>query len=177
MQNRGQLIFGGIIVLLGVVLLIGSIFKIPFGAVCWPIALILLGVFLLVRPRLAGGNLPVNFILIGDHRKRGTWQVAPEEVWTGIGDVEFDFTQAEIPAGETRLRCYGFIGDIKLRVPAAVGVSVSSMGMITDLNFLGDKQDYIFSPAAVASEGYETAERKIHLETIYFIEGIKVKPA
>ena len=172
MQNRGQLISGGIIILLGVLLLIGNIFKIDIGALCWPTALILLGVWLLARPRL-----PVNFILLGNYRKHGAWQVAPEDVYTGLGDVEFDFSEAEIPAGETRLRAYGFIGDIKMKVPAGVGVSVSAIGFITDLNFFGQKSSHFFDPITASSAGYETAERKIHLEAGYFIESVKIKAA
>jgi lia operon protein LiaF len=177
MQNRGQLIFGGIIILLGVMFLIGNIFKIDIGALCFPTGLILLGAWLLLRPRLTGTKLPVNLILLGDYRKRGAWQVDTEEIWTGIGDVDLDYSQAEIPAGETQLRCFGFIGDIKLRVPAGVGVSVSAIGFITDLNFFGKKSSNFFNPISLSTEGYETAERKIHLETGYFIEGVKIKPA
>ena len=175
MRNRNQLIFGSIIVLFGILLLIGNVFHIDIGALCWPIGLILLGAWLLLRPKIAPSGAPVTFILLGDARRRGAWKVAPEEFWTGICDVDLDFTQAEIPPGETAFRLYGFIGDIKVEAPAGVGISISSMAFITNAKFLGKHQESFFNPVALSTEGYESAERKIHLETLSFISDIKVR--
>lgn len=175
MRNRSQLIFGSIILFFGLLLLIGNVFHIDIGALCWPIGLILVGVWLLLRPKMVSSGAPVNVILIGDSRRKGAWNVSQEEFWTGIGDIDLDFTQAEIPPGETSYRCYGFIGDIKMEVPPGVGVSISSMAFITNAKFQGKHQESFVNPVNLSSEGYESAERKIHLEALYFIADVKVR--
>jgi lia operon protein LiaF len=110
-------------------------------------------------------------------RRKGTWQVKNEEIWTFLGDVFLDLTGAEIPGGETVYRIYGFIGDVDLIVPQGVGVSVSSAGFINDVKILGHKRSSIVFPIDFASEDYETAERKIRLDVAFFISDVKAKPA
>lgn len=175
MRNRNQLILGSLIVIFGILLLLSNVFRIDFGAFCWPIGLIILGVWLLLRPRMVPSGMPVNFVLIGETQRRGAWKAVNEEIYTGIGDVDLDLTTADIPLGETQIRCLGFIGDVKVTVPAGVGISVSSTGFISTVKYLGHKQDSFLAPVTVTSEGYETAERKVHVEALYFIADVKVR--
>ncbi|HEX6303986.1 MAG TPA: hypothetical protein VFZ76_07335, partial [Anaerolineales bacterium] len=100
MRNRGQLILGGFLLFLGLVSLLSVIFNVDLGAFCWPIGLILVGVWLLVRPRYTRTESDTFIRPIGDLHRRGTWQVADQEIWIIIGDTDLDFTEAIIPTGE-----------------------------------------------------------------------------
>ncbi|HEX2980275.1 MAG TPA: cell wall-active antibiotics response protein LiaF [Anaerolineaceae bacterium] len=172
-RNRGQLIFGGILVLLGVLFLISTVFRIDFGVICWPVFLIGLGVWLLVRPKLRHDGAPVTLKLIGDVRRRGFWPVLSEEFWIGVGDVDLDFSQAELPSGEAVFRIYTLIGDVHLYLPPDAGLNVHAMAFIGDARILGYRETGILAPVDFTSPGYDTAERRIRIEVFGFIGDVK----
>jgi hypothetical protein len=43
------------------------------------------------------------------------------EFWLFFGDVKLDFTQAQLPPGETHIRINGLIGDVDVIAPTDVG--------------------------------------------------------
>lgn len=175
MRNQGQLILGVLVITIGAVFLIGNILDVNVWTFCWPVGLIGLGVWLLVRPRMVGSDTAVRQKLIGDVRIRGDWQVADEEFWVGIGDVRLDMTDAEIPLGETRIRTFGFVGDITLRVPQDVGVSVSTSAFISEVKGLGKKRESFLTPIKAESDNYKTAERKINVDAAFFVGDVKIR--
>jgi hypothetical protein len=95
MGTRGQIIFGLFLVFLGVVYILGITFNIDTGALCWPAILILVGVWLLARPKFEREGTKI--ILIGDFRRKGAWNVTATDVWLGIDDVRLNFSETEIP--------------------------------------------------------------------------------
>ncbi len=175
MRNSGVLFFGGVLILIGVLILAGTIFNVNFWAYFWPILLILLGLWIFIRPRWSSSRGPGEIVFLSNLRRKGAWQVKGEEILIFLGDVFFDLTSAEIPAGETIYRIYGFIGDVDLIVPQGVGISISSAAFVNEVRIFGKKHSSILIPLEVASEGYETAERKIRLDVAFFISDIKVK--
>jgi hypothetical protein len=177
MRNSGVLFFGGLLILIGVLVLASSIFNVNLWNLFWPVLLIMLGLWVLVRPRWIGPKGSVEFLFFNNLRRKGVWQVKNEEIWSFLGDVFLDLTGAEIPSGETIYRIYGFIGDVDLIVPQGVGVSVSSAAFINEVKLLGKKQSSILLPVDMASEGYESAEHKIRLDLAFFISDVKIKPA
>jgi lia operon protein LiaF len=177
MRNSGVIFFGGVLILIGVLILAGSIFDINIWGFFWPVLLILLGLWVLIRPRWVGPRGAVEFLFFNNLRRKGVWQVKNEEIWSFLGDVYLDLTGAEIPTGESVYRIYGFIGDVDLIVPQDVGVKVSSAAFINEVKVFGRKQSSILFPVENASENYETAERKIRLDVAFFISDVKIKPA
>lgn len=175
MRNRGQLIIGVLIILVGFLFLLEAAFDIDLGRFCWPVGLILLGVFLVLRPRMVPEGTRMTQKFFGDIHRDGKWQVADEEIWLLIGDVELDMTQADIPLGETTVRVFSFIGDVDLTVPADVGVSIAYTGLVTDAKVLGQKRDGFATTIEMASANQETAERKLRLELTSFITELEVK--
>jgi hypothetical protein len=173
MATRGQIIFGLFLVFLGLIYILGIVFDLDAGALCWPVLLIILGVWLLARPRLERGGS--NVILIGDFRRKGMWNVTSTDVWLGIGDVHLDFMQSEIPPGETVFRVNGLIGSFKAEVPAGTPVMVNASALVTDTNIFGQKTDNILTPVRYRSEGYDTAERKLRFDTTQLIGDVKVR--
>ena len=164
MQNKWQILIGSTITLIGLAFLIGAIFDIDVGTFCFPVGLILIGVFMLLRPRLIGPKTGTQFRLLGDVRRYGRWQVTDEEIWLGVGDVRLDLSEATIPTGEPRIQIFGFVGDVDLIVPQGIGVSISSWAFVTDGKVFGKKEESFVTPLTVESEDYETAERRVQLE-------------
>ena len=66
MRNQGELVLAVVIILVGVLFLIGNVFDVDVWALCWPIGLILLGVWVLLRPQLVRSDTAVRQKLIGD---------------------------------------------------------------------------------------------------------------
>ncbi len=177
MRNQGQILVGITIIVLGLVFLIGALLGVDAGVLCVPTVLILLGVWLLLRPWIASPDTAFQVELFGPVRRAGTWKVASEEIWLFVGDVNLDATQAEIPLGETRIRVFAFVGTIRLIVPEEVGVAVASTAFVTDAKLFGQKRDMILVSAPLASEGYEAAQRQIRLEPTMFVADVKVRRA
>jgi len=177
MRNQGLILFGAVLIIFGLIFLIGTVFDVDVGALCWPSLLILVGVWMLLRPRLLGPDALLRMRFFGPIRRRGVWQVADEEMWLFIGDVHLDFTAAEIPLGETQVRLGGFIGNIRLLVPEDVGIAVSSMAFVSDVRVLGQRRDGVLTPVHMTSDGYETAERKVRLELTFFIADVRTRQA
>ena len=60
-------------------------------------------------------------------------------------------------------------------VPQGIGVSVSSWAFVTDGKVFGKKEESFVTPLNVESEDYPTAERRVQLETYFFVNDLTVK--
>lgn len=176
MQNRTQLIMGGALILFGVLFLISNFFNIDFGAICWPTLIILVGVWIIVRPRMVPEDTDVRMWIFGDHDRHGEWQAQDQEIWSFIGDINLDFTAAELKKPETKLKIFTFVADIDLTVPKDLGLSISWVGFVTDGRIQGKRMGGFVTPVNYISEGYETAAKKLDLELISFVGDLKVHP-
>lgn len=175
MHSNRRLMFGAVLILLGLLLLLQALTGLDFWVYCWPTALILLGVWLIFRPKLSSDHSESVLRPLADISRRGVWQVIPQEFWIFVGDIDLDMLEAEIPFGETEIRVNGFVGEVKLIVPANVGVVVSSTAFVTDADVLGEKVDHLFSVYHNESPNYSSAEKKIHLKVSMFVASISVK--
>ena len=175
MRHQGQYHIGILLIIVGVVFLVGRILDISIWGIIWPLALMGLGLWLLLRHKHIDSDTSINQKFIGDIRREGAWQVANEEIQIFIGDIELDMTRATIPDGVTKIRIFGFIADVDIFIPRNVGLSVSTTGFITDAKVLGQKEDKFFSGVNRTSDNYEKAKQKIQLETHFFINDLTVK--
>jgi lia operon protein LiaF len=175
MRNKGQIVMGSILVGLGLIFLIGTVFRIDVWSLCFPLGLIVLGVWLVFRPRVSGEGTNSQVILLGDERRKGAWDVRDQELWFGIADIELDLVHAIIPPGETRFRLFGFVGDVDIWLPAGVGVSVEVNGFVIDTEVLGRSLESIFTPMEYVSDDYASAEQKVRIEMTSFVADLKIK--
>ena len=176
-NNNGSATMGIVLIGLGVVFLLNIWLRIDLWGFFWPGMLIVLGVIILLRPRTATAGVRTETSLLGDQRRAGDWNVVAEDTWLGIGDVELDFTRAVIPAGETVLRFGGFIGDVRVTMPANVGLAVTANGFISNIKPSGREQVTFLVPNHYETDGYATAERRVRLETTFFIHDVKLRSA
>ncbi|MGD8632187.1 MAG: cell wall-active antibiotics response protein LiaF [Anaerolineales bacterium] len=178
MKLRGEILVGVLLVLVGFVALVSNLFNIDFGLICWPSFFILLGIWIIVRPRMVSEDTSVHLILLGDLHRSGKWEVSDQEIWAFIADADIDFTQVEIPDGETAVKMYGFVGDLDISLPVEVGFKVNSYGFVTDARILDEKKNAFFlQPLQETSENYATAAKKINIDLYAFVSEIKVRQA
>ena len=175
MRNQGQFQLGIVIVIFGVVLLIANIFDINLGILCWPTAFILLGVFLILRPKMVEPGTEMTQKILGEVKRSGHWQVVDEEFWYFVGDLELDMINADIPDGVTKIRTIGFVGDIDLYVPGHVGVAVESTAFVSEVGMPDGKEENFIAPVNVRTNNYKVAEKKILLQATCFVGDIKVR--
>jgi lia operon protein LiaF len=174
MQNRSQALIGGFLLLLGIGFLLANLLQISLWTFCFPIGLILIGVLLLTRPKVFDTSAVSSWYLFGPVKRGSEWVPADEEFWLFIGDTKLDFTQAQLPVGETKIRINGLIGDVDVIAPADVGVAVAASGVFVDLRTPTAKADRFLSLAESVSPNYATADRKLHLSTTFVIGDIDV---
>jgi predicted membrane protein len=177
MRIEGRILLGIAIILFGFIVLIGNLFDLNVGFLCWPMGLVLLGAWILLRAWTLDPEISLEVRLFGPLRREGAWQVMDQENWVLVGDVILDFTQAEIPRGETVIRGFGLVGATRVWVPEGVGMTVASTAIVTDAKVLGQRREAFLISSPLVSEDYETAERKIRLEVTYLIADVKVKRA
>ena len=175
MQHRGQYYIGMLLISIGLIFLIARVFGVNPWSILWPLLLMGLGVWLLVRQKHIPPGTSVSHRFLGDIRQEGAWSVSDEEYRIFIGDIELDMTRAKIPTGETTIRIFGFISDITVHLPKNVGIAISSSGFITEVKAIDRKQEAFFGTVHYSSGNYETAKQKIRLETTFFIHEVKVK--
>ena len=168
-SNRGQIIIGWGLVLIGAGLLVAEILHINFWAICWPVGLIVLGVLMLWRPPFMS-----EWRFAGNIIRSDAWQVQNEDIWMFAGDVKFDLRQAVIPPGETVLRVTAFAGDVDLIVPREVGVTISASGFAVNARLGADKVERFFSTASLATPDYANTERKLRLIALHFAGDVDV---
>lgn len=175
MRNQNQFYLGIMVVAVGVVLLLANIFRIDIGIFCWPAALILLGVFLLLRPRMVEPGTEFTQKFLGEMERYGEWEVVDEEMWYFVGDINLDMSEAHIPSGETRIRALGFVSDVDVRLPKDVGLAVSSTAFVSDVKLFTHKEESFLAPLRYETENYKLAERKIRLDVTSFVSDINVR--
>jgi predicted membrane protein len=175
MRNQGQFYLGIVIVIAGVVLLLGNLFHIDLGILCWPMAFILLGVFLIFRPKMVEPGTEMTQRFLAEVKRSGYWQVVDEEFWYFVGDIELDMIHADIPNGITKIRTIGFVGDIDIYVPGDVGVAVDSTAFVSDVGMPNAQEENFLTPVHMHTDNYKLAEKKILLQTTCFVGDIKIR--
>lgn len=174
MKKQTQILLGSVLIGFGFLILLSNLLDINFGAICWPSFLILVGILIIVRPRIAPGGTDVHMLFFGDLRRSGEWDAMDQEIWSFVGDVDLDFTQANFPEDEVTFKLYRFVGDIDIIVPKDVGISISSTGFVTEARLEGKKRGGFVTPIRYTSENFESAVKRIRLEMISFVADLKV---
>jgi predicted membrane protein len=176
MRSRGFMFIGILLIFFGLLALVSNLTGIEFGNFCFPVGLILIGVWVLARPRMVKSGAQVEFNILGEHKRSGVWAVKPVEIWSGVGEVKLDFTQAEVPPGETRIHIYSLVGDIMLRPGANMGLQLTANGLVNSIKWMGAKQDNFLNSVQLTNPEFAQADRKLFVEVTALIGDIKVIP-
>ena len=176
MRNRGMVFIAILIIGLGVVLLLGNLFDINFGAFCFPLGLILIGLFVLLRPRTVEPGTTSRTVLLGDFEQAGPGELSAEEYFGFIVDAKYDLTKLDIPPGETVIKGFSFIGEVEIFAPADIGVEINGSSFVTEFKQAGEEeQSYFLSPLNWKSDGYKMMEKRVRFDLTQFIGDIKLR--
>jgi len=176
-MKRWQVASGILLIVFGLFSLVNQLFPdLRIGRYTWPLILIGLGIFVIVRPRMAGPDLIVQIPILGDMRNSGAWEVTRHEIWWFVGSNRLDFSEAVFPEGEGKIKIIGFVNDINIIVPEDVGLKVVSTAFVNDYKGLQGKQERFLSTLDEQSLNFTTAEKRVIVESIAFVAEVKIRP-
>jgi len=188
MRRSFSFLFGGILVLFGVVILLDNLGYVDSGWVfdnLWPILLILAGIALLGR-RSGWREYRYRQSRVGSSDSTGTTgqptsgdHISESEVFGSIrrqissksftggncsvvfGDIKLDLTRVELSPGEQALRFSSVFGNVRVELPEGMEYSVRANFVAGGLNIKGERHGGIFQNVAVRSSGFTAAEQRL----------------
>jgi hypothetical protein len=175
MSKQSRVMVGLAFIAVGLVFLAGVLFRVNVWRFCWPVGLIVLGAWLLLRPSLTSSGTRVRVHPLADVRRTGAWDVGNEEIWIFVGDVRLDLTEASFAPGESTIKLFGLVGDVTLVVPEGLPVSVSSYAIMTEGRVYGKKQEQFVTPMHIESDGYSAAEARVKVQGYFVVNELKLK--
>lgn len=176
-MKRWQIIFGIVLIVLGVFSLIDTIFNVNPWRYFGPLLLVGLGVLIIMRPRIAGNDVKVQMPILGDIRKKGFWEATQHEIWWIVGTSRLDFTEASFPAGDAMIRIFGFVTDVKITLPEDVGLQVNSTAIVSEIKDSKKKAERILNTLDYQSDNFSSAEKRVIIQTLGFVSEVRVKPS
>ncbi len=167
---------GLILIVLGIILLLEN-FDVDAWGYIWPLAIILVGVYLIVRSgRKSNSHSDLSeFRVLGDSRHPGfTGEVDGADISHVIGDVELNLTGAQLKPGINKMDISMFIGDIEVKIPDGMPVSVSCSAAFGDIRVFDRKEEGIFLSIREKSSDYDSADKKLRLSCSAFVGDITI---
>lgn len=173
-MKKWQIIFGVGLILLGLFSLLDVLFEINLGRFIFPLILIGLGLLIIFRNQLADPGVEVRMPIIGDVRKSGQWQAKKHEIWWFVGTTRLDFSEASFPEGESKIKIFGFVNDVKILLPADVEMRLGSFAFLSDYHGIKRREDRFFGIVEDQTENYALAEKKANIQITSFVADIHV---
>ncbi len=175
MKNRTIIVFGSVLILIGLFSIIESLTKINLWAILFPILLILVGIFLILRPNFIFEDSNFVFRFVNETKKNEPWMVKSTETLAFVSETVLDFSQAIIPEGDTKIRFNSFVNEIDIVLPSDAGLKISAWGIVKEVKVNGQKEDQLFVPFDYQTPDYDSQTKKISIEIFSFVASIKVK--
>ncbi len=190
---NGRTWIGIILILLGCIFLLEHTGVWDFGEVFgeyWPVLLILLGIWMLIRhgrerrePPGFGpitGTASPDFLdesnTFGDIVLRtASRQFRGGSVKGVFGDIRLDASEAELAEGEHTLAVNGVFGDVRLTLPKGVPVAIHSTTVFGHVEVFDTRREGISPAVNMESPGYAAAARKLRVHVSQVFGDVEVR--
>lgn len=176
MARKGfwSIAFGILLISVGILALLDSLEFIRFWPTLgklWPLILVALGIWLLLRR----GYFYSNQVLSIQEGKKyskafGDLKIDAKDmdphgldVEMGFGDMEVNLTKASFSDRENVINLGLGFGDIKVWLPGEVKVSATGSCGVGDVDILGKYADGFGNRVDYQDEGYESAQKKLKI--------------
>jgi hypothetical protein len=176
-MKKWQIILGILLVTLGLFSLIEELVGVNLWRFVLPLILVGLGLMLILRPRKAKQGVHVQMPILGDLRKTGNWEVTQHEIWLIVGDTLLDLSTATFPQGEGSIRIIGFVNEVKIILPAHVGLQIDANAFVSEFKLPEGKQERFMSALNYQSPNFEEKDNRVTLQTLGFVSEITVRPS
>lgn len=176
-RSRGNLISGGVLLVVGLVLLGRNMGFLDFDMadfwkIFWPVVLILAGISLVKGPLSKGKN---NIAFLGGvDRTKGKWKLESANYWAFLGGIDLDLRRAEIEEKEYLLSCTAVMGGIDIIVPPNLTVVCDGTAILGGVEFMGEGSGGIIGSSSFRQEGREDGGALVIIYGRAFMGGVEV---
>ena len=195
---NSRLLWGGIMILFGVLFLFDNLDVLDFGEVMknfWPLILVAVGVKIILSRKatanvdLSSAGSEANFStspaystdylsenrFIGDaHLQINSKAFQGGTASNFIGDVTLDLSGIMLAEGQRNLTVSGFIGDVTLVAPKNVPYAIHASLTIGDLVMFGRKEGGFGLTRVYKSADFDAAITRLNIRVSFFIGDIKI---
>ena len=174
-MKKWQIVLGIVLILLGLFSLSEELFNINLWRFVGPLILVGIGLMLILRPHRVKAGVNVEMPILGEIRKSGAWEVTDHEFWWLVGENRLDFNNAIFPNKNGKIRIFGFVSDVKIILPADVGLQLESAAFVSELKLPEGTREQFLSRMSYQSSNYLQAEKRVSIETVGFVNEIVVR--
>lgn len=200
--RQGQLLWGTVLIVVGVLFLLDSMNILSFGD-SWPLILVAIGAKMIFFPSPKSqetvtpegitpetpppewqhvADAATSSDYISENRFLGDLNVIVQSndfkggsASAFIGDLKIDISRIAISAGTKTLVVSGFIGDADIRMPSNLPYKIHANAAIGDFRIFGARDDGFALNKVYRSPDYESAPARLNLRVSFFIGDIKIK--
>lgn len=183
-ENKGTIIAGLVLIILGILFLLNRIGSIDFHfwqfvGDFWPVILIILGLWIIYEE---AGRRSYSEGWHKSGRAFGDVDISPDEFGpkglnysVSFGEVRIFLGDTKLDPGENRLRASSGFGEIKITVPENVPCKIRCSTGLGDAEIFGKKSGGFSSHKDHKDANYETAETKLDISAKTGFGSIKIK--
>ena len=169
-----QIVFGIGLIVIGFLALLDSLEFISFWSVLgklWPLILIALGIWLLLKRRYFSWDEKVEIKEGSKYSKAfGDLKIDSSgtdphgmDVKMGFGDMDVNLTTASFSERESVIHLALGFGDIRVWIPSEVKAKISASCGAGDIDVLGRTSDGIGRSTDHQDEGYDTVQKRLRI--------------
>lgn len=177
-RNRGEVISGILVSILGIALLLRNVGYIHFDLsilfkLFWPVLLILVGLIILTGRHSNGKS---NIALMGGvERTKMPWALDETAFYAVMGGIELDFSLAEIPEGTTVIDLIAVMGGIEIKVSKNIELECDGFALLGGVEMLDKSAGGIISSASTSYTPSEPTTKKLIFHCRAVMGGIEIK--
>jgi lia operon protein LiaF len=166
-ERKGYVMMG-----IGAVILFGDYLTIVVS-----IVLISLGIFFIRSKQVHKDDTYIQKQKIVDSVRLGRepWILRNTSTWYLVGETYIDLSLAILEQKETTLILQGVVGDIDIKVPDDIGVSVTASMMFGQLQIAEQKETGVMNKVVWQSDNYQNCDHRVKLVLSFIVGDIKVK--
>ncbi|UCB52037.1 MAG: cell wall-active antibiotics response protein [Candidatus Zixiibacteriota bacterium] len=184
-KNLWTIVFGIVLILVGFLALLDSLEFISFWSALgklWPLILIALGVWLLLKKRYFSWDEKVE-IKEGNKYSKAFGDLKIDaagmdphgmDVEMGFGDLDVNLTKATLSDQENVVHLALGFGDIRVWIPSEVKASITAGCGAGDIDVLGKTVDGLGKSMDHCDEGYDSIQKKLRIRVKAGFGDIKV---
>lgn len=163
--NSSQVLFAGLLILLGVFLLLGNLGLLALNwNLLWPVVVILFGIWLIWRSLLPPSPRG-EFWGMGHYAPNLNGKSVDRQTYShGFGDFDLDLSKAAIGEGLTTVHASHGIGELSVLVPRDLSVHIRASAGMGEVEIFGRESGGIGPTVRYQSDDYAGAARKLDLD-------------
>ncbi len=177
-RNNTNLIFGGILLILGAGIIGRNLgyFDFDFSilwSILWPLFLILVGINILRSGAFTKKGCVA--IMSGIEKNRSGWKLTDKSYFALMGGIDLDMTIAEIPQEETTLELTAIMGGFEIVGPRDINIICKNTSILGGMNFFKDDSGGIFMNKEFERKAEVETTKTMYIYSRCILGGIDIK--